>query len=71
MKDIRVGDRFQDNDPRAKGCPPKVVDRIDGEYAYCITEGTGRRTRIRLYRLHRGGHGGYIYLGNEKEKEQS
>lgn len=50
MSDARVGDIFQDLDPRCEHRKVQV-ERLEGDFAWCVVLGTRRKTRISLQRL--------------------
>lgn len=70
MREIRVGDRFRDNDPRIRNRVLVVDSFLNDLYALCVTECSGRRTSVRRSRLGNSGHSGYLFLDNEKEEAE-
>lgn len=50
-RELQVGDRIKDNDPRMAGRAPLIVRKVDGQYAYAESW-RGREFRLLLNRIY-------------------
>lgn len=61
-----AGQIWRDNDQRSKGAGEFTVEDVDDTHATVRRHESGRRSRILLSRLLKGGPRGYTYIGRQR-----